>query len=587
MKANFINVALRVARLVACASVLLTFCPASAGAQQRGAVTGRVVAEDGGGLANVTVVLNAVGPDQQGANPSRRATTITDEEGAFRFTDLPPRNYSVFVLSAKGYVPQPAAITESGSRGYYRIGDHVTFTMIRGGVITGRVTTLAGEPMIGAQVTAVMVKDFEGNPVRQRFGARSRSTDDRGVYRLYGLQPGTYLVFTGSNLGAPRISPYEGSAPTYYPSSPRETATEVTVASGGEATGIDIRHRGERGHTVSGTVTGGGASEQYEGASVTLYGLASGFVVGTGYVRQGEGQNGFAIQGVGDDEYGIVARRGADDKSFASAPQRVTVRGADVGGIALKLAPLASISGRIVVTASPQACENSRKSSPEEIIVSVRPDASATAEASQFASPQPDGAVSEKGEFTIHGLYPGRYFLEPRLPNENWYAKSLIAAPVAAAGQPSAGAKSAANKDVGRNGLAVKSGDRVAGLIVTVSDGAASLRGKVTAGKPGARLPERLRVHLIPAEAVAADDMLRYAETLARPDGSFAFSRLAPGRYRLLTRAAPEDDAPEAPEAWDGQKRALLRREAEAARQEVELQACQQLTDYVLPFKQK
>src|SRR5262249_21128972 len=110
------------------------------------------------------------------------------------------------------------------------------------GVITGRVTTMSGEPMIGVQVTAVIVKDLDGNLQRRQTGERSRRTDDRGVYRLYGLRPGIYVVFTRGNNYSSQISPYEGYAPTYYPSSPRETATEITVTSRAEATGIDIRY---------------------------------------------------------------------------------------------------------------------------------------------------------------------------------------------------------------------------------------------------------------------------------------------------------------------------------------------------------
>jgi hypothetical protein len=44
--------------------------------------------------------------------------------------------------------------------------------------------------------------------------------------------------------------------------------------------------------------------------------------------------NGFAIYGVMDGEYEVVARRGgfANEDGFASAPRRVTVKGADVAG---------------------------------------------------------------------------------------------------------------------------------------------------------------------------------------------------------------------------------------------------------------
>jgi Carboxypeptidase regulatory-like domain len=92
-------------------------------------------------------------------------------------------------------VPGPVPVGERQDGGYYRVGDNVTITMIKGGVITGRVTNATGEPLIGVRVNAVMTRGAEGNTAR-RAAARPRFTDDRGFYRLYGLPPGTYVVFT-------------------------------------------------------------------------------------------------------------------------------------------------------------------------------------------------------------------------------------------------------------------------------------------------------------------------------------------------------------------------------------------------------
>jgi hypothetical protein len=101
------------------------------------------------------------------------------------------------------------------------------------------------------------------------------------------------------------------------------------------------------------------------------------------------------------------------------------------------------------------------------------------------------------------------------------------------------------------------------------------------------KLPSRLRAHLIPAEAVAANDALRYAEALVRSDGSFEFKHIAPGKYLLHARQVAEKEAGDDriwPAAWDASERLKLRREAEAAKNEVELQPCQRVKDYVLRF---
>src|SRR5262249_43219104 len=225
-------------------------------------------------LSNVIVYLYPINADRR--NVGRQLTTTTDEDGNFKFMGVSPRAYSIYAQEARGYVNQ--FITNS-EKNYYRIGDHAVITMIRGGVITGRVTTAEGEPMIGAQVSATNVRDPEGNPVRRQYTARARITDDRGIYRLYGLTPGTYVVSVRSNLSMQRISPYDGDIPTFHPSSTRDTAAEVSVASGGEVAGIDIRYRGDRGHIVSGAVTGVGEAFQ---PYVTLISVAAASYVGYG-----------------------------------------------------------------------------------------------------------------------------------------------------------------------------------------------------------------------------------------------------------------------------------------------------------------
>jgi hypothetical protein len=186
--------------------------------------------------------------------------------------------------------------------------------------------------------------------------------------------------------------------------------------------------------------------------------------------------------------------------------------------------------------------------------------------------------LTEKGEFTIYNLEANRYFLEPRLPNENWYVKA-ITAPAATS---SAAARNSAPADVARSGVALKAGEKIAGVTVTVADGAAALSGKAPPAEEGARLPARLRVHLVPAEAGAVNEALRYAEAFARSDGSFSMKNIAPGKYWIVARAAPDDepsDEPPAPAAWDAVERANLRKEAEAMKVEIDLKPCQRITD--------
>ena len=132
---------------------IFLFAP-SADARQGGAITGRVVADDGEGVANVTVFLNVVGARTPGTR-----TTATDENGKFRFIDLDQNEYTITVADSGGYVRTPPSEAERQRPRYYRVGDEVTVTVTRGGVITGRVTTANGEPVIAVAVAAVRVRD--------------------------------------------------------------------------------------------------------------------------------------------------------------------------------------------------------------------------------------------------------------------------------------------------------------------------------------------------------------------------------------------------------------------------------------------
>ena len=141
--------------------------------------------------------------------------------------------------------------------------------------------------------------------------------------------------------------------------------------------------------------------------------------------------------------------------------------------------------------------------------------------------------------------------------------------------------------DAARNPLAVKSGERLNNLTVTVAEGAAAVRGRVVPATEGARLPDRLRIHLVPAEKEAANDVLRFAEAKAGADGAFVINNLAPGHYLILARPSADEETSDAlarPVAWDATERAALFKQAAAANFTLDLQSCQRLIDYVLKY---
>ena len=560
---------------------LLCLSPVTADAQQSGEITGRVVTDDGKGASRVSVVLYPAGSRQGGVPSSHVALVTTDEDGNFRFTDLTPRVYQVSVSQTKEYVLSPMLDAGEIRQNYYRVGDNVTITLSRGGVITGRVTTPEGDPMVGGMVSATMLRDAGGNRVRQ-FTGRPRLTDDRGIYRLYGLAPGVYVVSaSAASLLSPPL-PDAKQVKAYHPSSTADTATEVTVASGGEVTGIDIALRNDRGYAVSGTVVGSGnPSSPYLVPTVSLVNLATGSSLNRSANRVGN-SNGFAFDDVSDGEYEIVARRGGDNSAedFASSPRGVTVKGSDISGIELRLATLVSISGKVVIEPSAGLCESKNRFGKEEILLFPR-----RKEILPQSSPAPvrdrSYDVGDDGEFTLSSLEAGTYHIESLLPDENWYLRS-ITIPSPATGRGATVATAGVSLSSGIN---LKSGKPVTGVTLVVAEGAAGLQGRILAEKEGSPLPARLRIHLVPVEPAAANDLLRYAETLTRGEGAFEFKNLAPGKYWITARAVDDQEgANRLPVSWDDTERARLRTEAETLKNEVVLKPCQRISGQVVRF---
>jgi len=564
---------------------IFLFAP-SAAARQGGAITGRVVADDGEGVANVMVSLFAVGSQSGGTR-----TTATDENGKFRFSDLDQNEYTIAVSYSRGYVQTPPSEAERQRPRYYRIGDDVTVTMTRGGVITGRVTNANSEPVIAVAVTAVRVRDAGGAPARGVYSSRPRFTNDRGVYRIYGLTQGTYVVAANrrDNNFRPGPAPYDDELPAYHPAATtRADAAEIKVSVGVEITGVDIRYGGGRGHTISGVVSGGKGIVTRPAVNVHLFGAQGEFSTALAYIRPGEDNRGFTFYGLTDGEYLITARSAGVDQGLAAAPARIRLSGADVTGIEMKLDPLGSVSGRVVIDGLSNSCDPKRKISLERFLITLMRD-DLQADAANFLQyPRSfSQRLDENWRFTFNNFEPGHYRIVARSPDEHLYVKAITAYAATPARRGAArGAKPAGG--VWQNGFTFRQGEKMTIGAVTFAEGAAILRGKIAPENEGARLPSRLRLHLIPADPKAAEDILRYSETIVRSEGSFAFNNIAPGKYRLLTRVVPDDepiDRPPFPAAWDANERANLRKEAVAMNVEVELKPCQRLTDQVVKYR--
>lgn len=573
------------------------------------AITGRVLTTGGQPVTNATVLVSRLNA------PSPPRPVPTDSTGSFRVAGLEPGVFSVTAYAA-AYVLPPTD-TETNQPIYYRVGDSVTVTMVKGGVINGTVTDADSQPVVAVRVRAMMVRDDKGQPANGSV-AVERLSDDRGVYRLFGLAPGVYVVsaggggaggFGGAGFGGgpggagfgggpgggrggggggfagPATAVYDRDAPTFSPSSTRDTAAEITIYAGDEVSNIDIKFRKEAGHAVSGMVKGPPAPAGYARTSVTLTRAKNPDEVVASYPARGSA---FEFRGVADGEYEISAQTtlGPNDAAV-SIPRKIVVNGANLSGLALTTSPLAAIGGHVVLEKSTATeCQKKRQPRFEELLISARRNARKDSQPQLRGFTTANGTPGKTGDFFLNKLGPGPYRLDTRFFAKYWYLRAVTAPAPVAARSSARGATPNQPVDVARNGLTLQLGSRVNGLVIAFAEGAASIRGRLAAGEDK-KAPAGLSLYMVPAEKDKSDDVLRFFTTPVADDGSFSLNNLPPGRYWAIARLASADDARldwklRLPD--QAQNRVRLRRDAEAAKIEIELKPCQNLVDYEVQF---
>ena len=557
----------------------------SASPSVTGTIKGRLVFADGQPPNEASVTIQSVSstPAQKPVRP--------DAEGRFAFADLAPGSYIIFA-NAPGYIDESRTLGNWGDWPRHLIGSNVRINMIKGGVITGLVTNAKGEPMVGVPVHASIMNARTWAWPSVSSGGGLTETDDRGSYRLYGLPPGQYTVNAGGSgqFGSFTPSGFDRDVQTYYPSSTRDTAVPISVRSGEETTGIDIKYKGTEGHSISGVVVGNiEAGRTSDAFTIMLAPAGTSSILSIQFAAVAERQRAFSFDGVADGEYDLFAGYMANPTVNAlTGTKRLTVRGGDVTGIELRLAALGSLAGTITLDPmKPEDKCDKRGSQVIETILKLPPDdPKKAADQPLTAMYSGLGQLNEKGEFVLRNLQALRYRLDIKLPTESWYVRAInLPAAAAAHAQPSANAAPAqpATNSGGWQGIVtIKSGESLNGVAIIVGQDAAGLRGR--AAPEGIAIREGTRVYLVPVEREQANNVLRYSETFVESDGSLAFTNLAPGRYFILTRieALAEPATSPRPIAWDAAARAKLRREAETANTIVELKPCQQVVDYEL-----
>ncbi|HVQ42193.1 MAG TPA: carboxypeptidase-like regulatory domain-containing protein [Vicinamibacterales bacterium] len=414
-------------------------------------------------------------------------TAISDEQGRFAFTELPAGRFTL-VAQKTGHIRSIYGASRSGRAGTpialadgQRVTD-IQLRLVRGAVVTGTIRDADGQPMPEVAIEVLRIKSREGarELVDASWNGDGR-TDDRGVYRLYDLGAGDYII-----QATPRVDGMGGSggqltstidlqwarsqmqsgrtestpaparssaayAPVYYPGTVlRTSAAIVSLTAGEERSGLDMTMQTVPTSRITGVVNGPASpKESPEIVMVEVGPNASGFWG----MQMTAGMN-FVIPGVPPGTYALVARQ-PDAKHWATTD--IVVTGIDQS-VNLTLQPPMTASGRVQFRGA---------APPPKDLTRIRVFMTPTVTRGRLVIAPEPASVKADGTFVIDGIMPGPYVLSLLLSFDDRPASAWSLKDARAAGQ-----------DVSTLPITVAGGN-VDNIAVTLTDAPAELGGRL------------------------------------------------------------------------------------------------------------
>jgi len=185
--------------LVLCLSAISSFAQAPPANNATAKVSGRITIE-GQPVLGVQVLF--IKDDGQNViSGLKPASAKTNADGTYEIENLSAGSYHVAVYAPSYLIEgeMPYGYGKAVNIGKGDQIDDLDFSLRRGGVITGKVTDEYGKPVIAEGVGAFRL-DQQGKRDNTAATQMLRwQTDDRGVYRIFGLQPGDYLISATPN----------------------------------------------------------------------------------------------------------------------------------------------------------------------------------------------------------------------------------------------------------------------------------------------------------------------------------------------------------------------------------------------------
>jgi hypothetical protein len=526
--------------------------------------------------ARITVTGSITSP---GGERRFSRNTTTDEHGRFFIPALPAGRYTLSV-SKPGHVTISYGQRQPGSGRPgtpIQLGDDERFEahlqIPRGGVLTGTVLDEMGEATPGTSVRALRYVIQNGQRTLQQGG--TGTTDDRGIFRIHGLQPGDYVVCAmprpnvsvattlmemqvevasarqalaqtspdqarameerlqsiEAQLAAqpPELEQRTAYASVCYPGTTLPaSAVSIPLGAGQERAGVDFQLQLVPVGTVEGVVISpAGVSAQTVQISLTPSGPG---VPGMGASSARASADGrFRLNNVAPGQYRLTARgtmpvagtaRGGGPPAPRPAAPRlwaaadISMDGQDLSDVALALHPALSLSGQLAFDGGTPPADLTR------IRVTLSP------------APGPDGPVpgassstataDASGRFTVTNLVPGYYRISVA-GVQGWWPESAVI-----------GSRDALDAPV-----EVRPGADLGGTVITMIDQQTEIAG-VLSDSRGAPVADYTLI-VFPADSQFwTPGTRRIQSTRPATDGRFAFRNLPAGDYRVATVLDPE-----------------------------------------------
>jgi hypothetical protein len=494
-------------------------------------ISGRVTASNNP-AANIKVsAVEIKGDDGSGGysvaglNPTERqgSTATTDAEGGYRITGLPAGKFLVKVESGAFVVDKQ----RGGNNRTVALDDNeeaknIDFSVVRGGVITGRITDSQGRPVIAKPVRLQIVNEQgQKQDHTAQGGFDMYSTDDRGVYRLYGLPPGRYIVSSGSALWGNTGRKFPT---TYHPGvTSEDQAAIIEVNEGSEVTGIDIALGGaSTGYEALGRVIDSETGNPIPQVSLMCFGVGEEGREFTGFNGNAktDAQGNFRFAGLPAGRYSLSL---TPDMDFLTGgieyyidETTFEIASGNAAGIEVRAKRGGSIAG--VVVAENSTAPALRNKIGQMVLSAAVSKKEGQRSSFDLFSGQRSAKIGSDGRFRISGLSAG----------EVEFGFFTLAG-----GNPTVGRVERDGAEV-RGKLEIRPGEAITGVRIVVAYGTGVIRGQVNVD--GGTLPEGARI-IVTANRTGAREGGRSGQADVDNKGRFVIQNLVDGEYELVVQA--------------------------------------------------